>query len=209
MPNIVVCYKWVKDEADILINPDLSVDFNRANGKISEYDRNAIETGMQCCIEGDQLVSLTYGTEDAKKSLKDVLSRGPHKAYWVNDEEQEVADGAKTAQVLSAAIRKISDTKLVVCAEGASDTYAHEIGARIGALLDIPVLTNIVAISIDGDKVRATRKLGYSLQTFESTLPVVVTVLPEIYPAPIPGLKMIMGASTKPTLLLIVLLQSF
>ena len=199
MPNIIVCYKWVKDEADIWINPDLSVDFSRAKGKISEYDRNAIETGMQCADNDDQIVSLTYGSDDAKKSLKDALSRGPQKGYWVNDPDQNTADGAKTGQILAAAIKKIGDTKLVICAEGASDTYSHETGSRIGALLDIPVITNVVSLILDGDKVQATRKLKNSLQTVEAKLPAVITVLPEIYPAPIPGLKMVMGASRKPT----------
>jgi len=44
MPKILVCYKWVLDEQDIRINPnDLSLDCSRAKGKISDFDRNAIE----------------------------------------------------------------------------------------------------------------------------------------------------------------------
>jgi len=198
MPNIIVCYKWVYDEQDLKVNSDLSVDFSRAKGKISDYDRNAIETGMQCATAGDEVVTLTYGSESAQKSLKDALSRGPSTAFWVCDSSAEGADGARTANVLAAAAKKIEDIKLIVCAEGAADTYAHEVGPRIGALLNLPVISNVIALSIEGDSVMAARKLNDSLETVRATLPVVITVLPEIYKAPIPGLKMVLGAAKKP-----------
>src|SRR5690606_6347101 len=47
MSKIVACYKWVLDESDIRINSDLSVDFSKAKGKISDYDRNAIEAAVK------------------------------------------------------------------------------------------------------------------------------------------------------------------
>lgn len=198
MSNIVVCYKWVLDEQDLKIMPDLSVDFSRAKGKISEYDRNAIETGMRCAGPDDEVVALTYGSEAAQKSLKDALSRGPAKAFWVCDPAGDGADGARTAHVLAAALKKIGDIKLVVCAEGASDTYAHEVGPRLGVLLDLPVISNVNAISVDGSSVTAVRKLSDCLETVRATLPAVITVLPEVYKAPIPGLKMVLGAAKKP-----------
>ena len=44
MPNCLVCYKWTLDEQDIKIkSEDLSLDSSRAKGKISDFDRNAIE----------------------------------------------------------------------------------------------------------------------------------------------------------------------
>mgnify|MGYP001547000288 CR=1 FL=1 len=47
MPKVLVCYKWVLDESDIRINPDLSVDFSKAKYKISDYDKHTIEAGSQ------------------------------------------------------------------------------------------------------------------------------------------------------------------
>jgi len=44
MPKCLTCYKWTLDEQDIKIKPeDLSLDSSRAKGKISDFDRNAIE----------------------------------------------------------------------------------------------------------------------------------------------------------------------
>ena len=42
--KIITCYKCVPDEQDIAINnADGTLDFSKADGKISQYDLNAIE----------------------------------------------------------------------------------------------------------------------------------------------------------------------
>lgn len=200
MSKIIVCFKWVKIEEDIRIEPGtLNVDLSRAKGKISDYDRNAIEAARLAAeASGGEAVALTFGTADAKASMKDALSRGPKQGFWVNDGCAESADGYVTANVLSAAIRKIGDFSLVVCAEGAADTYAHQVGPRIGAVMDLPVISYVKEMKIEGNKLFAVRKLENSLENVEVELPAVVTVLPEINSAPIPGLKAVLDAGKKP-----------
>jgi electron transfer flavoprotein beta subunit len=200
MSKIIVCYKWVKAEDDLRIDPaTLNVDLSKAKGKISEYDRNAIEAARLAAeSSGGETVALTYGAADAKASLKDAMSRGPKQACWVNDQSAEQADGFVTANVLAAAIRKIGDYSLIVCAEGAADTYAHQVGPRIGAMIDIPVISFVKEMKLEGNKLTAVRKLENSLETVEVELPALVTVLPEINAAPIPGLKAVLDAGKKP-----------
>lgn len=199
MPNVVACYKWVADESDIKINSDLTVDIKRAKGKISEYDKNALEAAVQVAeVLGGKAISLTFGNDKAKQSLKDALSRGPEEAYYINVEEADKADGATTARVLAAALRKIEDVSLVICAEGASDTYARQTAPRIGAMLDMPVVTSVSKIELAGNTLNATRKLDDCLQNVKVELPAVIAVLPEINNAPIPGLKSVLAAGKKP-----------
>jgi electron transfer flavoprotein beta subunit len=196
--KIIACYKWVLDEADLVVNPDLSLNTSRAAGKISDYDRNAVQVAMEAAGAEDEVIALTFAPAEAQKSLKDVLSRGPALAVWVKDEAAATADGAATAKVLAAAVRHIGDTRLVVCAEGASDTYAHEVGPRLGALLDWPVISNVRRVTVDGNALTATRLLNEQVESVRVQLPAVITVLPEAAPAPIPGLKMVLAASKKP-----------
>jgi electron transfer flavoprotein beta subunit len=199
MPKIIVCYKWVKSEEDLRINPDMSVDLSRAKGKIGDYDRNAIETARLVADDTNgEAVGLTFGAADTKPSLKDALARGLKQVYWVNDNISEKADSFVTATVLAAALRKIDDVRLVVCSEGASDTYAHQVGPRIGVLLDMPVISYVVDMKVVGNTLTATRKLEDSIETVEVDLPAVVTILPEINGAPIPGLKAVLEAAKKP-----------
>lgn len=200
MPNIIACYKWVLDEQDIKINPgNLALDTSRAKSKISEYDRNAIEEAtLQADKCGAIVASLTFGTGPAKQSLKDALSRGPEKAYWVNDPVAETADAFVTANVLAAALRKIGEYDIVMCGEGAADTYGQQVGPRIATLLGIPTITFVTEMAIEGNKVTATRKIGDCTEVATAEFPVVITVLPEINKPRIPSLKQVLGAAKKP-----------
>jgi electron transfer flavoprotein beta subunit len=201
MANVIVCYKWVFDEADLrFITEQPYMDTSRAKNKISDYDRNAIEEAVKAgSINGDEVVALTFGSRDIKKSVKDVLSRGPSKACLVIDDLANEADGYVTAEILAAAIRKIGDYRLVVCAEGASDTYARQVGPRIGALLDIPVITSVFELNLENNMIRAKRRLEEGIEIVNTKMPALICVLPEINKAPIPSLKAVLDASKKPT----------
>jgi electron transfer flavoprotein beta subunit len=199
MLNIVACYKWVLDEADIKINDDLSVDFSKAKGKISEYDRNAIEAAVQLAkATGGRAVGLTFGNSKTKQSLKDALSRGLEEAYWIKAEEADRLDNAVTAKALAAGVQSMDGVDLIICAEGASDTYARQTAPRIGAILDLPVVTSVCKMDITGSILTAVRKLDDCLQTVTVELPAVVAVLPEINQPTIPGLRAVMAAGKKP-----------
>lgn len=198
MSRIIACYKWVVDEADIKVNPDLSIDTKKAKGKISEYDKSAIEAAVQtAALLGGKPVGLTFGSK-AQPSLKDALSRGLEEAFWLNAPESETADGAATARALAAAVKNLDDVSLIICAEGASDTYARQTAPRIGALLDLPVVTSVVKIQAQDGGLLLQRKLDDCLETVTVSLPAVIALLPESYSPPIPGLKAVMAAGKKP-----------
>lgn len=199
MSNVVACYKWVINEADIKFNADQSVDFSKAKSKISEYDKNAIEAAVQVAkLLNGKAIGMTFGDQKSKPSLKDALSRNLDEACWINSDLVNGADGFVTSKALSAAVNKLEDVKMVICAEGSSDVYARQTAPRIGALLDWPVITSVIKMEINGNTLVAERKLEDRQQTVQVELPVVVAVLPEINEAPLPGLKAVLAASKKP-----------
>lgn len=199
MASVITCYKWVIDEKDIRINPDRTVDMSRAQRKISEYDKNAIEVGIRIANRlGARPVGLTFGGPEAKQSLKDALSRGLEAVYWVGHPLAAAADGMVTARVLAAAAQKIGDYNVIVCAEGAGDTYARQVGPRLGALLDLPVITAVCEVEVDGQYLVATRKLEDYVEKVKVSMPAVICVLPEICEAPVPTLKAVLAAGKKP-----------
>ena len=80
--KIITCYKCVPDEQDIAINnADGTLDFSKADGKISQYDLNAIEAACQLKqqVGEAQVVAMSVGGKALTnaKGRKDVLSRGP------------------------------------------------------------------------------------------------------------------------------------
>ena len=146
MPKCLVCYKWTLDEKDIKIKPeDLSLDVTRAKGKISDFDRNAIEEATLIVEQqGGAVHALTYGTSAVKQSLKDVLSRGPERVYWIADNSAEKADAYVTANVLAAAINKLGPYDLILCGEGSSDSFNQQTAVRLAALLGLPCVSFVL-----------------------------------------------------------------
>ena len=201
MPKILVCYKWVLDEQDIKVNPaDLSLDFSRAKYKISDYDKNAIEEAvlLQETL-GATVDVLTFGGPQVRQSLKDILSRGPDKAYYIADSAADKADAYVTANVLAAAIRKIGSCDLVICGEGSADAYNQQVAPRLGTLLGLPVVTYVQKLVLEDGRILATRKLAGCTETVTVNGPAVVSVLPEINKARIPTLKQVLAAAKKPS----------
>jgi electron transfer flavoprotein beta subunit len=201
MSKILACYKWTLDEQDIKINTDdLSLDTSRAKYQISEYDKNAIEEAVALFENNDANVDvLTFGTAAVKKSLKDVLSRGPEKAFYVADDLALSADAFVTANVLAAAIRKNGPYDLVICAEGSSDDYHQQVGPRLGEVLGLPVISYVQKLELDGNKIVATRKLSDCTEVATVEGPAVICVLPEINKPRIPSLKQVLAAAKKPS----------
>jgi electron transfer flavoprotein beta subunit len=201
MPNLLVCYKWTLDEQDIKINPsDLSLDSSRAKGKISDFDRMAIEEAAQIVEkQGGTVDALSYGTPAVKQSLKDTLSRGPNKVYYIGDPSAETADAYVTANVLAAAIRKIGNYDLILVGEGSSDAFNQQTGARLGALLDLPCVTCVEKLVLEGDTLKATRKLADCTEVATIKGPAVVQVLSTINKPRIPSMKQVLGAAKKPS----------
>ena len=201
MPKIIVCYKWVVDEQDIRVNQGTQeLDFSRTKKKISDYDKNAIEIGTQIWEknEGSTLVAVSYGDGDVKSSLKDALSRGPEEAFWINDDNAAQADSYVTANAVAAAIKKIGDFDMVLCADGSSDVGNQQFANRVAALLDVPAITATAELTVEGTTITAKRRLGDQFETVSVAGPAVYSVLPEVATPRFPSIKQLMGAKKKP-----------
>lgn len=202
MLRIITCFKWVIDQADIKTVPgsrELALD--RAGYRISDYDRFAIEEAVILQEQyGGSTAAITVGSPAARKSLKDVLSRGPEKAYFVNDTSFDNLEPSQTSSILAAAIHTGLEYDLIICGEGSGDLYAQQVGVRLAEVLEIPCATCVSKITIVDDQLIAERKLEDGIEVVAVPLPALVTVLPEINTPRIPGLKDTLAASKKPVI---------
>lgn len=196
--KVLVCYKWVLDEADIYVDEkDKSLQFEKAKGKISEYDRNALELGAVLQeTAGCQLLAATIGNK-VQTSVTDVLSRGPENVYYIESPAFQDADSSVTAKVLAELIRKIGDVDLVICGEGSSDSYSQQVGPRLAAHLGYASITYAGRVALNGSEITAERRLDDGTEVVKVNSPAVITVLPEINKPRIPGLKQILAAKKK------------
>jgi electron transfer flavoprotein beta subunit len=197
--RVVVCYKWVIDEADITVDESTkTLNFDNAKYQISEYDRNALELGAELAEkQGWELIAVSAG-KGVAASVKDVLSRGPDKAYCLDDAQLEDVDSSVTAKVLAKIISQIGNVDLVICGEGSSDGYSQQVGPRLAALLGYSALTYVSHLAVDGNGIEAQRKLDDGVEVVRVTGPAVITVSPDINKPRIPSLKQILAAKKKP-----------
>ncbi len=202
MLKIIACYKWVIDEADIKVDQKTrELIKDRVGYKISDYDRNAIEEAVRLKeTHGGSVVAVTVGPPWARQSLKDALSRGPDKAWFINDSDFVELDPSQTAAILAQVIKAKGDYDLIICGEGSSDLYAQQVGPALAQRLGIPCATYVNKITIveGSKKVIAQRKLDDGLETVSVELPLLITVLPDINTPRIPSLKQVLGAAKKP-----------
>jgi electron transfer flavoprotein beta subunit len=175
MPTIVACFKWVIDEAYIRRSSSGELDFSSVDYKISEYDRNAIE-------EAVRLKELHGGN------------------VIIADASFGNLESSQTAAILAEVIRsRIVSYDLIICGEGSSDLYAQQVGARLAEHLEIPCISFVQKLSMDGGRLIAERKVEQYIEITATPLPALVTVLPEINSPRIPGVKDTLTASKKPT----------
>jgi len=202
--HILVCYKIVPDEQDIVVNSDRTLSLGKAALQIGQYDLNAVEAGVQLVEAiGGTVSSLTVGAGevDNSKMKKSILSRGPERNYAVSDASLAGADSTLTAQVLARAAEKIGAWDLILCGEGSSDLYSQQVGIQLGALLGIPTVNAVSKITPDGEKLLVERTLEEEVEILSVSLPAVLSVTADINVTRVPSMKEILGAGKKPSVL--------
>jgi electron transfer flavoprotein beta subunit len=201
MLNIITCFKWVIDEADIKADAATrKLLFGRAGYKISAYDRHAIEEAVRFQEQhGASVAAVTVAPPSAKKCLKDALSRGPDSACFVNDPSFLDLDPSQTSSILAAAVRGRIKFDLIICGEGSDDLYAQQVGPALAERLGIPCATCVSKLTYAEDEkhIIAERRLDDGMETVLVPLPALVSVLPGINTPRIPTLKEVLGAAKK------------
>lgn len=201
--NIITCYKSVPDEQDITVNSaDSSLDFSRANTKISQYDLNAIEAANQLKtqLEGIQITAMSVGGKSLTnaKARKDVLSRGADDLVVVVDDQFEASLPYQTAVALAAAATK-KGYDLILCGDGSADLSSQQVSLLVGEILNIPAINGINKIvSLSNDSITVERELENEIETLTIPLPAVIAVSTDINTPQIPSMKAILGAAKKP-----------
>lgn len=197
--KIITCFKLVPEEQDIVVTPEYTLNFDNADAKISQFDLNAIEAASQLATDDDEIAALTVGGSllQNSKVRKDVLSRGPHSLYMVQDAQLEHALPLDTAKALATAVEKIG-FDLLIFGEGSGDLYAQQVGLLVGELLQLPVINAVSAIQRQGNTLVIERTLEDDVEVIELSVPAVLCVTSDINMPRIPSMKAILGAAKKP-----------
>jgi electron transfer flavoprotein beta subunit len=179
------------------------LDFSSVDYKIGEYDRNALEEAVRLKETlGGSAIAMTVGVPEGTKGMKDALSRGTDQAYFIADASFNNLEPSQTAAIIAEVIRsRIQQYDLIICGEGSSDLYAQQVGPRLAEKLQIPCVSFVQRISLEGAQFTAERRVEEGIEVIQAPLPALVTVLPDINVPRIPGVKDTLMAGKKPTVI--------
>jgi electron transfer flavoprotein beta subunit len=200
LKRILVCLKQAVDVSQLKVDPATrQLVTVGAPKKISDFDKNALEEAIQIREKnaGVEVFTLTVTSEDAKAVLREGLAIGADKAYCVNDPAFQGVDTSGTAYILGEMVKKIGEFDLILCGDSSLDSFSGLVGSRMAELLNLPQITSVRKVTVEGDSVVAERSLEDAVETVKAKMPALVSVTREINQPRIPSLMMIMKASKK------------
>jgi electron transfer flavoprotein beta subunit len=166
---------------------------------MSPFDEQAVEAALRIRERhaDTKITVMTLGPESARNAIKHGLAMGADEGVLLRDSAFDDADSHTTARALAVAIRKLG-YDLVLTGRQAADWDAGIVGAGVGELLGLPVITFAKDIQVEGAAVRVERVLDDGTEIVEAPLPALVTVSNELGAARTPNLRETMRAARKP-----------
>jgi electron transfer flavoprotein beta subunit len=198
--KIAVCIKRVPDtETRIRIAGDgASIDETGVKFIINPYDEFAVEEALQRRDKagGGEVVVIALGPDAAQETIRSVLAMGADRGVLLKA-ERIPADALAVAKALAAEL-KDGGYDLVLFGKMAADDYHHGVGPMVAELLDLPCVTAISKLELEGGKGIAEREIEGGVEVVEFALPAVLTAEKGLNTPRYPALKGIMAAKKKP-----------
>lgn len=197
--NIFVLLKRTFDTEEKISISGGKINEDGAEFIINPYDEYAIEEAIQVRDEhGGEVTVVSIGGEEAEKQLRTALAMGADKAVLINVEDDlEYGDQYTTAKILGEYL-KDKEADLVLAGNVAIDGGSGQVGPRVADILDIPYITTITKLDIDGSTVTVTRDVEGDSEVIEVQLPLLVTAQQGLNEPRYPSLPGIMKAKKKP-----------
>lgn len=197
--NIYVLLKKTFDTEDKIVVNNGVIDDDSAEFIINPYDEYAVEEAIvQRDKHGGEVTVVTIGDEDSEKQLRTALAMGADQAVLINTEDDlDEGDQYTTAKILEAFFED-KDVDLILAGNVAIDEASGQVGPRLAEALNIPYVTTIVGLEIDGDDVKIDKDVEGDVEKIETSLPLLVTCQQGLNEPRYPSLPGIMKAKKKP-----------
>ena len=199
MTNIVVLIKQVPDSGSErkLNDSDFTLD-REIDPVIDESNEKAVEAALQIKeANGGEVTVLTAGPAKATETIRKALSMGADKAIHIQDDALHGSDAVQTAYVLARALGTVDGVELVIAGNQATDGGVGAVPAMIAEYLELPHLTSLRTLTVDGESLKGERETDEGIFTVEGSLPAIVSVNEKINEPRFPSFKGIMAAKKK------------
>jgi len=199
--KIIVLIKQVPDTAEErkLDAATGRLDRDATERVVDEINERALEVALQRkdAEKKTEVIVLTMGPADANQALRKALSMGADSAVHVVDDGLESADITRTAVVLATAVQQVG-FDLLIAGNESTDGRGGVVPAMIAEHLDLPLLSSLNTVAIDGDTVSGQVGAEDGTLTLRASLPAVLSVTERVAEARFPNFKGILTAKRKP-----------
>ncbi|MFS0780659.1 electron transfer flavoprotein subunit beta/FixA family protein [Bacillus sp. 1P06AnD] len=197
--NIYVLLKRTFDTEEKITLSNGKINEDGAEFIINPYDEYAVEEAINVRdAHGGEVTVVTVGSEEAEKQLRTALAMGADKAVLINVEDDvEDGDQFSTSKILGEYL-KDKEADLIIAGNVAIDSGSGQVGPRVAEFLDIPYITTITKLTIDGTNVSVIRDVEGDSEVIETSLPLLVTAQQGLNEPRYPSLPGIMKAKKKP-----------
>ncbi len=198
--KIIVCIKQVPDtETRIKIAPDVrSIVESDVSWVVSPYDELAIEEALRLReAKGGEVVVVSVGPDRVQSALRTALAMGADSAVHVKDAALEGADPMAVARALAAAAKSLSPFDLVLAGQQGVGGDHSQVPGLLAELLDLPQVTVAVKLAIGEGKATVEREIEGARETWETSLPAVISTQKGLNEPRSANIKGIMAAKKK------------
>lgn len=197
--NIFVLMKRTFDTEEKISISNGQIEDDGAEFIINPYDEYAIEEAIRVRDEhGGEVTVVTVGEEDAEKQIRTALAMGADKAALIDVEDDLDDYDEFSAAMILAEYLKDKDADLILAGNVAIDGGSGQVGPRVADILDIPYVTTITKLEIEGETVKIVRDVEGDSEIIEASLPLLVTAQQGLNDPRYPSLPGIMKAKKKP-----------
>lgn len=193
-----VCMKHVPDTAaSIKIIGGKQID-ETVKYIISPHDEYAIEEAVRLVEKkGGEVVLVCLAKEAAMATIRTALALGPHRAILVKV-DQTFLDSKDTATILAKAISADGQADIIFAGKQAMDTEGMQTCYRLGAVLNMPVVTDVVRFDPADGKAMVEREMGGGeKEVIEISFPCVIGATKGLNEPRFPKLPDVMKAKKK------------
>ena len=198
--KIAVCIKRVPDsETRVKIASD-GKSLNEAGVKfvLNPYDEFAVEEALQRKEKAGtgEVAIYCLGSAASQETIRTALAMGADRGVLLQT-DRVPADGFEVAKALAAEL-KGGAWDLILFGKMAIDDYNHQVGPMVAELLDLPCVTAVAHLALEGRTGVAEREIEGGVEVVEFPLPAVITADKGLNEPRYPALKGIMAAKKKP-----------
>ena len=151
--------------------------------ELNAYCRRAVATAVDLASEllGSDVVVITLGPPSADDVLREAIAWGDQhectdiRGVHICDPAFAGSDTLATARALTAALRAEGPFDLILCGRNSVDADTGQVGPQIAELLDLPFVTGVRHLNLDGDTVHARAEVDDGWMQVEATLPVLLS----------------------------------